>query len=379
MTADSTITSTFPIAALTPIATPTSPPTFQSLRNAQRELNACASSVHSDGGGGRHGHLSLTIDAATFLALTGVAFIVPVAPPLAPVLPPAATGPIITEANRQHAEDKRLFHRYHDTDKALIKMLIAAVPPIYLDPLNDPDYGFAHVTTLEMLTHLKTTYGRISIAERDANHLRMTAPWHPPQAIEDLFQQLQDGVRFAMSSGEPIADSIVARLGYNNILQTGLFTDACREWRLTPEAQQTYAAFKTHFRRMDFDRQEAQTTGSAGYHNAIPTAHSAEELPPSHAANAATTNPTADMLSTLITEIRLLRQATTKPGAPRSAPAAGTTATSYCWTHGSSRNLEHTSLTCRAKADGHVDSATVTHKHGGSDKVWSGSSRSRTA
>jgi hypothetical protein len=266
MTMDSAITSTFPISALTPIATTTSPPTHQTLRLAQKELNACATSVHSDAGGGREGHLCLTIPTATFDALTGVPFVVPVAPPLNPIHPAAATGPQITEANRLHAEEKRLFNRYHDTDKALLKMLIAAVPPVYLDALSDPDYGYSHVTTLQMLTHLKTTYGRISIADREANHVRMTAPWHPPSPIKDLFSQLQAGIRFAQDSGEPIGDLQVARLGYSILLTTGLFTEACREWRLKDDNAQTFANLKLHFSRMNSDRMEALTSGTAGYH-----------------------------------------------------------------------------------------------------------------
>jgi hypothetical protein len=381
MTTDGSITSTFPIASLSAIATEVNPPSYQTLKTAQRELNACASSVHSDAGGGRDGHLCLTIDANTFLARTGVAFAVPVAPPLVPVLPAVVTGPIITEANRQHAEDKRLFARYHDTDKALLKMLIAAVPSVYIDALCDPDYGYSQVTTLDMLTHLKSTYGQISITERDQNQTRMTTPWHPPTPIEALFTQLQAGVRFAAAGGEPISDTQVARMGYTIILNTGLFTEACREWRLKPDAAQTYAELKTHFRRMNVDRVAALTTATAGYHGSLPNDHTANSVlpgPDPHSANAARTDPSTELLTSLIEEIRLLRQAA--PPArhpPRAAPAANAP-TSYCWTHGSSRNLEHTSSTCRAKAVGHQDAATVTNKLGGTDKVWSGSSRNRS-
>lgn len=369
MTADTSITGNFPISELSPIATDISPPSYLSLKTAQKELNACARAVQSDEGGGRHGHLCLTVDAATYLAVTGVAFNIPVAPPPAPVIPQLApTGQQINEAVRQHAADKLVFARYHDTDKALLKLLIAAVPPVYIEVLCDEDYGFATVTTLDMLTHLKTAYGRISIAEREANQTRMMTPWHPPLSIEKLFSQLQRGIRFAIAAGEPIGDLQVARMGYTNLLNTGLFTEACRDWRLKLPANQTFAELQSHFRRMDFDRIEALTSATAGYQAPDPAP------PAAHAANAAVTDPSTELLNTLISEIRLMRQSNSNTNQPRKETPA---ATSYCWTHGTSRNVAHTSSTCRAKAEGHVDNATSTNKQGGSDKVWS-SANSRT-
>jgi hypothetical protein len=43
----------------------------------------------------------------------------------------------------------------------------------------------------------------------------------------------------------------------------------------------------------------------------------------------------------------------------------------YCWTHGSSQNISHTSMTCNRKQTNHQDEATVTNKMGGSTKVVS--------
>ena len=37
---------------------------------------------------------------------------------------------------------------------------------------------------------------------------------------------------------------------------------------------------------------------------------------------------------------------------------------SYCWTHGITRNLQHTSSTCKRKGDGHQDDATYYHRKG---------------
>lgn len=363
---DSSFLTNFPSPVLTPVATLTSPPTFRSLQITQKELNANASSVYSNRGGGLHGHLALTIPTTVYDAKTTVPFVVPPVPPAAPDIPDGATQFQIAEANRQHVEDHKAFKLYHDVDKALRNLLIAATPAVYIETLEDPDYGFGGVTCLTMIQHLWTNYGRLSIADKDANLLRMHAPWHPPTPIESLFQQLQVGMRLSAAAGEPQVDAQVARIGYNIILNTGLFPDACREWRLLQPAAQTLAAFQDHFQRMNMDRLEAMTTSSAGYHGA---------------ANAAIQNPTPSVapptLEAIMAELQSLRAAANAAQAPpvSAPPKPQLPPTAYCWTHGASRNTAHTSATCRNKLEGHQDAASLTNKMGGSDRVWTRTTR----
>jgi hypothetical protein len=63
----------------------------------------------------------------------------------------------------------RLFQQYHDTDKTLVRAVIAATPGTYIEALSDPDLGFANVTTFQLLTHPKAVYGTMTAADRDAN------------------------------------------------------------------------------------------------------------------------------------------------------------------------------------------------------------------
>ena len=75
-TASTTTAKGFPHPILSPIATTTQEPTYKSLRLAQMQFNANASSVHSNSGGGSHGHLVLTMPPAEFALLPNiVAFI----------------------------------------------------------------------------------------------------------------------------------------------------------------------------------------------------------------------------------------------------------------------------------------------------------------
>jgi hypothetical protein len=356
------ITANFPYPLLTPFASDRAPPSHASLLTLQRELNANAMSVHSNRGGGRHGHLTLTVPIPRYLAISGAgnAFEVPVAPPTEPAIPVGATGAQTAELVRRHHVQLRDFQQYYDTDKALVRAIIAATPLTYIETLSDPELGFAQVTALQLLTHLHTTYGAITAADRDSYHDRMRTPWSPPTPIETLFQQLEEGKRMATLAAEPIADSQLVRIGQHLIFKTGLFPDGCREWRLKPDADQTWANFKTHFARHDRDRQETATSASAGYAGAVQPTNPPET--PDGSACAVTALPSGPELIALLTELATLRK--TQP-ANSTTPRSLTSARGYCWTHGSTTNSTHTSATCKNKAPGHVDTATWRNKCGG--------------
>jgi len=332
----------FPHPVLSPIATSTQEPTYESLRQAQTQLNANASSVHSNSGGGRFGHLVLTMPPAEFALLPNiVAFIPPPCPPDHPVHPPNATQPQITEINRLHKATQQIFRTYDDLDKDLKTQLIAATPLCYIDALSHDTLGFTNVTCLAILTHLWSTYGTITQAELDENEVRMKTPWSPPTPVETLFTQLTKARKFATAGGDQHNDIVYVRAGYNIVYNNGLFAEACREWRAKPPAQWTMPNFTAHFKAADKDRRLTTTVASAGYHGAnaavVPTPKTSNASRPS----TATTN-------------------------------TDTSARSYCWTHGSIKNLKHSSETCKNKAEGHKDEATSDNKLGGSTKVWAG-------
>jgi hypothetical protein len=362
----------FPVPVLTPFATNTRLPSHVSLLVLQRELNSNAMSVHSYAGGGRHGHLALTVTPLRYSVLvpTNTPFIAPTAPTVDPTITNNATGPQISEAIRNHQEQIRVFQRYHDTDRALLRALLEATPSTYIEALADPDVGFANVTTLDVLTHLLTTYGALTAADRDANLIRMQAAWSPPQPIEALFKQLDDGNRLATSANEPIASTQLARMGLHLLVKTGLFPDGCREWRMKPDADQTWPQFKIHFARQDRDRQEiaATTTGTfSGTVNAVapaPPAAPVNPIPGHGSANAIVSPlPTAAEYATLLAELARLR-------ATNPAPSARQPPRGYCWTHGSTSNATHTSATCKTPADGHVHTATWRNKCGGNPNTF---------
>jgi hypothetical protein len=367
------VTANFPFSVLTPIATINSTPSFLSIRTVQQQLNSNAASVHSYEGGANHGLLTLTVTPQAYLQIAGVPFVQPPIPPAHPNLQGLNTAAQIAQAVREHIEDKRTFLEYRDTDKALVRMLMDATPVQYVQALADPVLGFSAITCLQILTHLHAEYGQISLHDTEDNNERMNAAWNPPTPIEDLFSQLDNGVIFAQAAGEPIVDRQVSRIGYNIILRTGQFNEACREWRLKLPAAQTYAQFKTFFLRMNMDRLQSTTTTadftganfvSAASVQTVTTAASslAESTLTAATQQANSVAQLTTELTSLMTEVKMLRAQLKRQG-----NNDGTTKVlSYCWTHGSTRNQRHNSHTCTNKAPGHNELATAINKLGGS-------------
>jgi len=296
-----------------------------------------------------------------FLVLTGnVAFVIPINPGPFADHPAGATVAQITEVNKQHAIARYSFQLYNTVQAALRNQLIAAVPDTYIRKLRNDDKGYGAVTILQFLTHLFLHYGKIDASELSENLTRMNLPWNPPTPIETLHTQLTEGATFAAAAGEVIPATWIVRSGYDNIHKTGLFEVACREWRAKPEANKTYDEFQEHFTVANMDRLQTSTTGLAGYSGAANNITWAQpELPDSK-------------YEALERKLDFVLAAFAKQGTatPVAAKPQTTTALSYCWTHGHSKKLAHTSLTCKTRAKGHQETATATNTMRGSTRVW---------
>jgi hypothetical protein len=324
-----TLRAAFPVE-LTKIAQGNQPPTYTELDLLQCQCNQNAISVPSNGGDGAFGHAALVMAEADYLALTKqTAWTPPVNPPDQPTITSGASAAMIAETTRVHKAEQINFQTAHATSTAIASQIQEAVPDVYLRALKRKGLGYANVAPRAMLAHLWKRYGDITPEELGANLKRMCIPWHPPTPIEALYNQLEDGMIFAEAGKEPIQVSHALRLGLDNIHATGLFEAACRDWRLSAD-EKTMLSFQTRFRQADADRRLTATTGTAGYHG--PGANAALGTPPTN-------------------------------GVPPNA-------TTYCWTHGHSRNLSHTSQTCLARADGHQEGATASNTLGGNTKVW---------
>ena len=182
------ITESFPQPTVTAII---GEPTFESSTELTRSLKANAASAGTELGGGELGHLALTVSDVEYETLApNTPFAAPANP--GPVYIAAAnlTGPVMLEQEREHKELLRIWNLYQNTDKALKRQLLASIDPVYIRSLKNRHTGFASVRTLTILTHLFTTYGKISPHDLEMNNTRFRMKWDPNQPFEMLVEQI---------------------------------------------------------------------------------------------------------------------------------------------------------------------------------------------
>jgi hypothetical protein len=117
---------------------------------------------------------------------------------------------------------------------------------MYLKALRNRITGFATTTTLEMITHLYTSYGRLSPADLQGNDTHLRNPYDPNQPIEALFDKIEDAVSLAAATQAPYSAEQIVAIAYKLVFTTGMFPEACREWRRNP-AEHSWPNFKTFF------------------------------------------------------------------------------------------------------------------------------------
>jgi hypothetical protein len=252
-------------------------------------------------------------------------------PGVAPKHPIAATAAQITEANQQFDASRTEFQTFTVTQGLLKRQVLAAVHSMYIDELNDEMIGFASVTCLEILQHLRLHYGMITPDQLESNLHQLDRQWQPPAPLEAFFQQIKKCQRFAEDGNEPITNKTAARATLKNVEATGLFANACRDWRKKSEPDQTLTAFKLKFSAADKERHRQTTSASAGYHGAN--------------AARATSTPVTPPVDT--------------PATPPYRSANTPRNFHYCWSHGLGCNSRHTSLTCMYPKEGHQKTATL--------------------
>jgi hypothetical protein len=129
----------YPHRVLTPI---TDTPGYSSLQNLQKELYTNAqATMHSNAGGGNHGHLALVMPDVDYLALAGQVFIIPQHPGNLPVHAVGATGPQITETNRQYDANLAAYMRCKEVEAALREQILTAVNNTFLVALEHEELG----------------------------------------------------------------------------------------------------------------------------------------------------------------------------------------------------------------------------------------------
>ena len=154
-------------------------------------------------GNGQLGLLILTVTPEVYALHSATAFVAPVNLGPTPTYPYNPTQHQIQLANQQHAEALRVWKEYTLTDKALKQQLLSAISEQFYKALCNRTVGYANVTTLQILTYLYNTYGKISATDLMNNDTKMKQSYDPTQPFEDLIDQIEEGVDYASAENQP--------------------------------------------------------------------------------------------------------------------------------------------------------------------------------
>jgi hypothetical protein len=247
----------------------TGEPTFEDLKVIRRLLNTNAMSVSSYVGGGRHGHLGIIMTNEEYFAIAADVFPVNKNPGASAEVVVGMTAAVIAELTRLHREATQVYRTYHNVEQAIKKLILEAFNDAYLNALPDEVVGYANSTSLDLLTHLLTSYAMIAPTELTQNYERLNTLYDPNQPIETLFQQIPDAGALAIAGGQPYGNAMIVNVAYTLVFNTGLFPDACRAWQSRAIADKTWSQFKIDFATAHREfRLTNQTAQQSVFHSA---------------------------------------------------------------------------------------------------------------
>ena len=379
-------------------------PTYDSLHQMQLELKSNALSVHSNLGGGTHGHLGLLMTAAQYALVSDAPYERPEHPGILHI-PHAATRVASDALKRTYDENLRVFHEVRGMEQALIQQIVTAVDEQYIIAVKNRDTGQFTGDIRHIFTYLLNTYGKISPNQLSTFEKEVTdMHYDPVTPVDNIFNKIEDLLEFGDLANCPYSQPQAIAKGYNIINRTGKFREAIKAWNRLPQVQKTWINFKGHFRTAHLELTETGelTIEQAGYgqanlvedivnrlsaefsHQANMTDNEPPDMsiqnqtqPPDTANHATTDNILQQVLTQNQELMRMLSTNSTRtntrvrrPSRPSTGPRQGQPRTpmpayfdKYCWTHGRGN---HKGCNCNAKAPGHKDAATASDKMGGS-------------
>ena len=396
-------------------------PTNKTLKRLKQELRANASSVESDLGGGDHGYLGLVLTDAEYETISNTPF-------TAPNYPNALTIPTGTDQvealnlREKYKEERRTYLECKNVEKALQRHIQDAIEDKYLESLVDEDTQLIQDDIPDVLQYLFETYGKIpseEVKQREMEIRSMT--FNPADPMILLFNPLEKLKKMAEAAQIAYTEEQILDMGLTVVRNTRDFEKALGDWESLAAAHKTWTRFKQHFK--DAQKQlkaiRGPTMQQAGYHHANSLAQQlrtdiqqrdqdlltvlqhaiesnattapSEPSPPSVASteisamtehhqqvNAVRTDPVQLEILKILQQMQQNmsvqpyvaptedNRRTNRP--PRKTPDNTTfrrkNTSQYCWTHGA---CGHSSNTCRAKANGHQDTATLENRMGGSN------------
>ena len=364
-----------------------------------------------DGAAPLHNLIGIIEPPATYLATWHAAFPVPARPARYDAAIANDATPVV-RARMEAAHNTRLadYASFEAAERAVVKFIRDAIDEIWYKDLKNPRTFYNSVTAATLLSHLDDNCGGLHPVDLINLPSEMIGFYAAAEGIPEYINALEDAQRKLARAKLPMADVQLLAIASTAVLASDHFPRTTDAWEALPAVSKTWTAWKATYREAHIARKRrllaSGGTEPMGGAHAI-TSHTPALLTPStyaqldgyldNLANAATQEKTtlADLVAsnsslaasvaTLTTNLANLTTAYTLLAAGSNAPAQPATTRGgrprgsgvyavggYCWTHGYQVHKNHSSSTCKHKADGHKDCATRANTMHGSttNKGW---------
>jgi hypothetical protein len=182
-------------------------PTFKDIQVTPRLLNANAISVPSMACGGAHGHLGIIMTQVEYAAISASPWVDPYNLNSIPIILPGTNAVDAAQIARMHDEFRRIYTNIINVDQALKQIILEAHENMYTSHLEDYLLQYANRSALEILMHLKQTYGVINPMQLAENYKKMMAPINFQDPIETIFKEIEDYVSYANAGIQPYMEA----------------------------------------------------------------------------------------------------------------------------------------------------------------------------
>ena len=231
----------------------------------EKDITMAAKSVPSTLGGGEHGHSWLVKDTAGYQKFTKDPSIVQAEIPHPGSIDDIATNDSHATIARKTAKKAELLSTYYTQSgcaDGLRDLIIRRVPKSTIEDLQDADDGFASVSALELLDHLRDQADIVDVVDVNALLKERDEPMDFEgttslkvffKNLERIIKQLKDDHQIASSHSELIIRYLL-QIGK---VDSDIMRSAVDKWNALSKVARTWAKFKTHFAAADKKRREA--------------------------------------------------------------------------------------------------------------------------
>jgi hypothetical protein len=345
-------------------------------------------------GGGRNGHTGIIMPAPLYPTLSDIPYVVPPDPGPVPIHANNANSATRETDRINHKAAQKLYDNHTNMNDALKTQIIDAVADTYLGALRNGYTGYMRVTPRDLLDHLLERYGRITASDIANCRTKMEAPMDVTQPIDIYFQTIDDCVQFATDGQVPFTPTQVVQTAYHPVSKSGIYNDACKEWRRKPIADRTWTHFKAFFATEynELKEQQKLNTNQNNFHGANSAIDFTTAIDSLAMAATSDRNVMTQLTLTNKQSVQTIHQLTEQLGkvqaelaqakqqqVPKQKSNTNTKPTphhgarpkfdhaawiltldpaGYCWSHGYRVLCGHNSADCEGKLEGHQDAAT---------------------